>query len=225
MTDDDKTTPRGSEAQTRRAQRRSKGRVEAFSDGVFAIAITLLVLEIAVPHVDGNRLLHELLKERTTFLAYFVAFMTIGAVWIEHSALVDALDFVDATFMRLNLVLLLFVGILPYPTGLMAEYRYKPDGERVAVVFFGIVLLMQTVMLFVLARHAEREGLYGDDVVDERLEESRVKYVLAPSLVLYAIAAVVGFLLPYAGLVLYLLIAVYLAVPIKRVQRLFRRGT
>ena len=217
-----------SDSPTRRSQRRSKSRLEAFSDGVFAIAITLLVLEIVVPHppdVPGGRLLHELGRERQSFLAYFVAFMTIGAVWIEHSALVDALDFVDATFMRLNLVLLLFVGILPYPTGLMAEYRYDASGERVAVVFFGVVLLMQTVMLFVLARHAEREGLYGADVVDERLEESRVKYVLAPSLILYAVAAVVGFLLPYAGLVLYLLIAVYLAIPIKRVQRLLRRGT
>jgi len=209
---------------TKRSERRAKNRLEAFSDGVFAIAITLLVLEIAVPDVDGTKLLSELLHERQTFLAYFVAFMTIGAVWIEHSALVDALDHIDATFMRLNLILLLFVGILPYPTGLMAEYRYDVQGERVAVVFFGVVLLMQTVMLFVLARHAEREGLFGTDVVDERLEESRVRYQLAPSLIMYAVATVLGLVLPYVGLILFLLIAVYLAIPLHTVRRLLRRS-
>ena len=66
---------------------RSKSRLEAFSDGVFAIAITLLVLEIAVPTVAGNQLLSELVHERPIYLAYFIAFMTIGIVWIDHSAL------------------------------------------------------------------------------------------------------------------------------------------
>ena len=71
--------------------RRAKGRLEAFSDGVFAIAITLLVLEIAVPHVAGHRLLKGLFELRTSYVAYFVAFMTIGNAWIEHSALTEAL--------------------------------------------------------------------------------------------------------------------------------------
>src|SRR5512136_2503166 len=98
------------------SSRRAKGRLEAFSDGVFAIAITLLVLEIAVPHVRGDRLLSGLLEQRPMYLAYFISFMTIGIVWIEHNALTDALDYVDAGFQRLNLLLLLFVGFLPFPT-------------------------------------------------------------------------------------------------------------
>ena len=121
-------------------------------------------------------------------LAYFVAFMTIGAVWIEHSALVDGLEKVDNAFMRLNLLLLLFCALLPFPTKLMGEYAGDRPGERVAVVFFGIVLLMQTVMLYVLARHAEKEGLFGADLADEEKEESRLKYQLAPSLIFYAVA-------------------------------------
>jgi uncharacterized membrane protein len=205
------------------ADSRSKGRVEAFSDGVFAIAITLLVLEIIIPHVDGSHLLGELLKERQMVLAYFVAFMTIGAVWIEHTALVDALDHVDGVFMRLNLLLLLFVAFLPLPTGLMGEYASDRPGERVAVVFFGLVLLLQTLMLIVMGRHAEREDLFGAGSAEERREESRVKYQLGPSLVFYAVAAVIGFVLPYAGAVLYLLIAVYLAVPLKTVRRVLGR--
>jgi uncharacterized membrane protein len=207
----------------RHRKEHKKGRLEAFSDGVFAIAITLLVLEITVPHVTGDKLLGELWHERQMILAYFVAFMTIGAVWIEHSALVDGLEKVDNVFMRLNLILLLFCALLPFPTRLMGEYAGDRAGERVAVVFFGIVLLMQTVMLYVLARHAEREGLFGSDLADEEKEESRLKYQLAPSLVFYAVALVLGFIFPYLSLGLYLLIAVYLAVPVSTVRRLFHR--
>jgi uncharacterized membrane protein len=200
-----------------------KGRLEAFSDGVFAIAITLLVLDIVVPHVRGTELLHEIWREREMMLAYFVAFMTIGAVWIEHSALVDGLERIDGAFMRLNLVLLLVCAFLPFPTRLMGEYAGDRSGERVAVVFFGLVLLLQTVMLYVLARHAERENLFGSDVADEEKEESRLKYQLAPSLIFYAVAAGLGLLFPYLGLALYLLIAVYLAIPIATVRRLIHK--
>ena len=118
--------------------------------------------------------------------------MTIGAVWIEHSALVDALDHIDGVFMRLNLVLLLFCAFLPFPTRMMSEWASHVAAERVAVVFYGIVLLVMTLMLMVLGRHAEREGLFGDDLVDERKEEARVKYQLTPSLVAYVVAASSG---------------------------------
>ena len=147
-----------------------KNRLEAFSDGVFAIAITLMVLEIAIPveNGEGTHLLSGLAHEWPVYLTYFVSFMTIGAVWIEHSAMVDALDHIDGVFMRLNLVLLLFCAFLPFPTRLMSEFAGDIPGERVAVVFYGAVLLMMTVMLLVMGRHAENEGLFGDDFEDER---------------------------------------------------------
>jgi uncharacterized membrane protein len=204
-------------------RRHKKGRLEAFSDGVFAIAITLLVLEIAVPHVEGTRLLGELLHEWPVYLAYFVSFMTIGAVWIEHSALVDALDYIDGVFMRLNLVLLLLCAFLPFPTRIMSEYAGDLPGERVAVVFYGMVLLAMTLMLVILGRHAEREGLFGADLGDERKEEARVKYQLMPSLIGYIAAAGAGLFYPRLGVTLYLVIAIWLAVPIRDVSRLFRR--
>jgi uncharacterized membrane protein len=205
-------------------EQRKKGRLEAFSDGVFAIAITLLVLEIAVPAVSGDRLLGELLHEWPIYLAYFVAFMAIGAVWMEHSELVDALDHVDAAFLRLNLLLLLFVAFLPFPTRLMAEYSGDTEGERVAVVFFGVVLFMQSLLLRVLALHADRHGLFGADVEERRDEESRLKYQLTPSLVFYSIATVLGLLSPRLGVILYLLIALYLAIPLRQVRRLLGRN-
>ncbi len=198
---------------------RSKSRLEAFSDGVFAIAITLLVLEIAVPTVAGNQLLSELVHERPIYLAYFIAFMTIGIVWIDHSALTEALDHVDAGFQRLNLLLLLLVGFLPFPTTVMEAYlspaHPEHSGDRVAVAFFGIVLFLLMLMLIVLGRYAEHEGLFGEDTADERAEERRVRYQLAPSLVFYAIATGLGLISPYVGVVLYVAIGVYLLLPVR----------
>ena len=150
--------------------------------------------------------------------------MTIGAVWIEHSALVDALDHIDGVFMRLNLVLLLFCAFLPFPTRMMTEWEGHMAPERVAVVFYGIVLLVMVLMLIVLGRHAEREGLFGDDLADERKEESRVKYQLMPSLVAYVVAAVLGFFVPRLGVSIYLAIAIWLAIPIRDVRKLFGKG-
>jgi uncharacterized membrane protein len=206
---------------------RSKGRLEAFSDGVFAIAITLLVIEIAVPTVSGSHLLSELVRERPTYVAYFVAFMSIGVVWIEHSALTEALDHVDAGFQRLNLLLLLLVGFLPFPTRVMEEYlnlvEIRHGGQRVAVGFFGIVLFLMSLMLIVLARYAEHEGLFGSDAAEERSEENRVRHKLAPSLVFYAVATVCGVIQPYVGVALYIAIGVFLLVPVATLPRLRRR--
>ncbi|HET6476064.1 MAG TPA: TMEM175 family protein [Thermoleophilia bacterium] len=202
-----------------------KNRLEAFSDGVFAIAITLLVLEIAIPveKGEGERLLSGLLHEWPVYLAYFISFMTIGAVWMEHSSLVDAIDHIDGVFMRLNLVLLLFCAFLPFPTRIMSEFAGDVAGERVAVVFYGLVLLMMTLMLLVMGRHAESEGLFGDDLEDERKEKARVKYQLLPGLIAYIVGGALGLLSPKLGIVIYLLIAIYLAIPIRDVTRLYRK--
>jgi uncharacterized membrane protein len=78
----------------------------AFSDGVFAIAITLLVLDVAVPAASGDRLLHAVLEEWPSYIGYVVSFSTIGAVWIAHIAVNECLERVDSTLIRLNLVLL-----------------------------------------------------------------------------------------------------------------------
>jgi uncharacterized membrane protein len=212
-----------------KSARRAKGRLEAFSDGVFAIAITLLVLEIAIRHVAGSHLLSELVHERPEYLAYFIAFMTIGIAWIEHSALTEALDHVDAGFQRLNLLFLLLVGFLPFPTKIMEEYMSLVDtnhgGERVSVVFFGVVLLLMSLMLVVLGRYAEHEGLFGDDAAEERTEENRVRYQLGPSLVFYAVAIVCGLLVPYLALTMYVLIGVFLILPVRTLRRWLKRGS
>jgi len=207
---------------------KNKGRLEAFSDGVFAIAITLLVIEIAVPLHERSHLLSALFQERPVYVAYFIAFMSIGLVWIEHNALTEALERVDAGFLRLNLLLLFLVGFLPYPARVMEEYLRLTDtehgGERTAVAFFGIVLFLMSLMLIVLGKYAEREGLFGSDATEERQEDRRVKYQLAPSLIFYAVATLLGLVQPYVGLVLYFLIGVYLLLPIRTLRRWLGHG-
>ena len=121
----DTDTPRG-----RRAL--GKGRMEAFSDGVFSIAATLLVLDLAV-HPPGTPL-QRVLHEWPGYLAYVVSFLTIGAAWLAHTALTDRLARSDPVIMELNLLVLLVVAFLPFPTRLVADALHEgTDAERVAV--------------------------------------------------------------------------------------------
>jgi uncharacterized membrane protein len=120
-------------------QRWKTGRVEAFSDGVFAIAITLLVLEIKVEPEQFEHLWRALGDEWPSYLAYVTSFFTIGGVWLAHHGLFGRLEAVDPVLMRLNLLLLMAVSFLPFPTGLMAEaLRGSESAERAAVVVYGV---------------------------------------------------------------------------------------
>ena len=101
------------------------GRLEAFSDGVFAIAITLLVLEL---HVPAGHLVSGLEGEWPRYLGYFVSFAFIGGVWVAHSNLTRFIKAADADLMRLNLMLLLFVSFLPFTTGVVATHLAASPG-------------------------------------------------------------------------------------------------
>ena len=133
--------------------------MEAFSDGVFAIAVTLLVLEIAVPAGSGNDLLGALRDQWPSYLAYFVSFATIGAVWFAHTVITEYLDHADSVLIRLNLLLLLVVSFLPFPTKLLAEYVHQVRSERIAATVYGINLLLAMIMVSVTWRYAVRAHL------------------------------------------------------------------
>jgi uncharacterized membrane protein len=136
-----------------------KSRMEAFSDGVFAIAITLLVLDVAV-HPPGTPL-EQVLHAWPAYVAYVVSFLTIGAGWLGHTALTDRLAQSDSIFLRLNLLVLLVVAFLPFPTRLVADALQHTDAERVAVTFYGLTLLAIRVVGSGLAEYARREHLYS----------------------------------------------------------------
>ena len=115
------------EAAPDRSARLRTGRLEAFSDGVFAIAITLLVLELTVPAGSESDLLGAFLDQWRSYLAYLVSFLTIGAVWLAHSVITEFIGRADAVLLRLNLLLLMVVSFLPFPTRLLAEYTSDHD--------------------------------------------------------------------------------------------------
>ncbi|MGZ4549795.1 MAG: TMEM175 family protein [Blastococcus sp.] len=174
----------------------SPGRLEAFGDGVFAIAITLLVLEIAVPAVSGGELLHALGRQWPAYLAYGMSFFSIGVLWIVHYGVTRALRGVDALFLRLNLLFLFFVAFLPYPTRLLAEFLTDKAGERVAVTVYALTLFAISLTLRLLWHYAtDGRRLIADDITDEQITADNT--TLTPALGFYAVAVGLGLLAPW----------------------------
>ena len=112
-------------------------RLVAFSDGVFAITITLLVLEIRPP-TDGTNLLHDLVALWPSYLAYALTFLFIGQVWANHHVMFDHIRAADRVVLLLNTLLLMVVAFLPFATSVLADALRSGDGQRTAVAFYGI---------------------------------------------------------------------------------------
>ncbi len=201
---DAETTPNGT-------QGLQTGRLEAFSDGVFAIAVTLLVLEIVVPEQFKAHPLRALIDQWPSYLAYLVSFSTIGAVWLAHSAITEYLRRADAVLLRLNLLLLMVVSFLPFPTRLLAESITERDAERVSATVYGINLFLASVLVSVLWRYAVHERLVRPDAADEEVQTLTKR--LTPGLAGYLVVIVVGVFLPFVAVFGYLAIAVYFILP------------
>jgi uncharacterized membrane protein len=195
------------------SQRIGLGRLEAFSDGVFAIAITLLVLEIAV-HPPGTPL-EQFLHAWPSYLGYVVSFLTIGAAWLAHSDLTDRLTRSDPIFQRINLLFLLAVTFLPFPTRLVAEGLHERDAERVAVTVYGLTLLAIRVLLIALDGYARRVPLYS--VQTEGEEQRAVQRRSLVAVICYLLVILLGLLLPRLAVALYFALAVYLVLPSRHV--------
>jgi uncharacterized membrane protein len=192
-------------------------RLEAFSDGVFAIAITLLVLELHVP-TDANELLRELGAEWASYLGYLVSFAFIGGVWMAHSNLTRFTKATDQVMMGLNLVLLLFVSFLPFTTSLLANHL-DDSAAHIAVVIFGINLTLASLMVNVMFGYAGRtEGVAADDAADAELKSFDRQRRAA--VIIQAAATLLGLLLPVVAVVVYLVISLLVLIdPIWRAGR------
>jgi uncharacterized membrane protein len=188
------------------------GRLEAFSDGVFAIAITLVVLELGVSHAERNHLASSLLHEWPSFLAYVTSFMTIGSVWLQHSAITSTLRSADARLYQINLLVLLLVAFLPFPTKLITEFIGDTGPLRVAVVFYGVALLALGLALRAFVRYAAEHRALVKDQVDADTIEERANH---RSILVLCIAGILaGLVYPPAGVVLYLASALYRGLPL-----------
>jgi uncharacterized membrane protein len=189
-------------------------RLEAFSDGVFAIAITLLVLDIEVPPPGSGELGHELLAQWPSYAAYVVSFLTIGIIWINHHAAFSRLRQVDHAILIWNLLLLLTVGILPFTTSLMATYLKEGSGEGLAAAIYGgSFLLMGAVFgglnrLILLRRPAALKTPLSEATARRALRFAALGQIP------YAAATALAFVSPYITLVICAACAIYYALPV-----------
>jgi len=188
-------------------------RLESFSDGVFAIAITLLVLEIKVPERGGRHLAHDLAQQWPSYLAYVVSFMVIGIIWMNHHAVVDHLREADRPFMGLNLFLLLWIGLIPWPTRLVAEYmRDGGQAERVAALIYSGTMTMMGVAFALLWTYASRgRRLLAVELSDADIARRTRRFTIGAPI--YGLSIVVAFFSAPACLVIIAALAVYYAVP------------
>jgi uncharacterized membrane protein len=185
-----------------------RSRLEAFSDGVFAVAITLLVLNLAVPGPGHGRLIGQLGHLWPSFAAYVLSFFMIGIIWVNHHVLIRSVKTVDRTLLFLNLVLLLFVVLIPFANATVADYRLSdtPSG-RVAMVLYGLVFLGMSVgfgAIFEWSLHGDRRY---QPLPPETHWPARVRFVGGG--VAYAVAIVVALFNSIAAFVIIALIAVY----------------
>ncbi|MBS1886925.1 MAG: DUF1211 domain-containing protein [Actinobacteria bacterium] len=192
----------------------STNRLEAFSDGVFAIAITLLVLNLHVPAPGSGSLGHELLAQWPSYAAYVISFVTIGIIWINHHAAFSRLRAVDHSILILNLLLLLSVGFLPFTTSLMATYLKEGSGESLAAAVYGASFLVMGGV-FVLANRQilfRRPQLLREPIPPEVAR--RTLFFAAVGQVPYLLATVLAFVSPYLTLGICAATAVYYSLPV-----------
>ena len=151
----------GGEGKDASAVRRDTKRLVAFSDGVFAISITLLVLEIRPPTDDGD-LLHGLVALWPSYLAYALTFLFIGQVWANHHVMFDHIRAADRLVLLLNTLLLMVVAFLPFATSVLAEALRSGHGERTAVVFYGIAFDLTALTFNAVWQYARRHRLLSE---------------------------------------------------------------
>lgn len=184
-----------------------KGRLDAFADGVLAIVITLLVLELKVPGIsDTDHLWHALTHQWREYTGYLVSFVFVGGVWIVHSNATSFITRGDAILFRLNLLVLFFVSLTPFFASLMTTHLGE-DGANLAVALYGLNLLIGSLMLSAFIRYAAyHPGLVGHGLADEELREiERRRRAIIAAL---GAAALLALLAPSVAVVLYFLAAI-----------------
>jgi len=187
--------------ETRVAEEKETGRVEAFSDGVFAIAITLLVLDIKVPQLESieeGGLLEALRKQWPSYLAFACSFLTILIMWINHHNFMKLIKRVDHSFLILNGLLLMGITLVPFPTALISEHLLGTEGWLAAAIYVGLSLMIAiffNVLWFYSSRRGRLLGRGSDTVLAARTSR---RYAIGPTL--YLVAFVLAFVSPLASI-------------------------
>ena len=189
-------------------------RLETFSDGVIAIAITLLVLEIKVPHAaEGQTLAAALGAQWPSYAAYAVSFLTIGIMWVNHHHMFTLIERANHTFLMLNVIWLMTIAIVPWPTALVADQLRDADGRTAAALVYGGMMVAIAIMFNVVWRYAAK----GNRLLDPRSDPAAIErinrsYALGP--ISYVVATLFGFIDPWISLIAYAAMAVFWALPL-----------
>ncbi|MGW4464978.1 TMEM175 family protein [Micromonospora sp. NPDC004704] len=189
-------------------------RAEGFSDGVLAIIITLLVLDLRVPQVESGHLLSGLLAQWPAYGAYFASYVYVAVVWLNHKATFNRIRTADRGLHWANLFVLFTTALLPFPTAVVSHalQEHNQQDQRVAVAFYALVgaLVCASWLVFFhyLTRHRE---LLEDGVHDRLYPAERLRALIG--IILYVIAGLLGYLVaPIAGLGIFLLLPVFYGV-------------
>jgi uncharacterized membrane protein len=186
----------------------SKGRMEAFSDGVIAIIITIMVLELAAPHAADKAALHPLIP---TFLSYMLSFVLLGIYWNNHHHLLQAIKHVDGRVLWANLHLLFWLSLIPFVTGWIGETHFAP----LPVALYGTVLLLAAVAYYVLVRVLISLHGRGSHVATAIGRDLKGKV----SVVIYMVAIPLSFLSSALACSLYVLVELMWLVPDRRFEK------
>jgi uncharacterized membrane protein len=196
-----------------------KARLEAFSDGVFAIAITLLVLTIPTPD-DFHHLGHGLTQQWPAYAAYLVSFAVIGIMWLNHHTVFGHFERVDRNLVYLNLALLATIAFVPYPTGIFGEALRRAEGARVAAVFYSLVMTVNAIAWTALWLYGStHRRLLGPAFPEDQRRTATVLFTSGTFV--YAATIVIGLINAYLCLAVHGALAVFYALdPLSRwVQR------
>jgi uncharacterized membrane protein len=186
----------------------TNSRLEAFSDGVFAVAITLLIFEVQVPKVAEAELGHALSGEWPSFASYVVSFLSIGIIWVNHHGLFERVCRIDRNLLFLNLALLLIVAFLPFPTALLGQYILLPQDATIVTVVYGCTMFLLSVAFIATWAYVSFHDGFLDTPFDPEAARARLPR-FGLGLLGYAIAIALALVNPELSLVLYGAMAVY----------------
>jgi uncharacterized membrane protein len=186
------------------------GRVEAFSDGVFAIAITLLIRAVGIEQsIAKGSVEHQLLHLWPAYIAYAVSFLTIGIMWVNHHQVFRHFERVDRTLLLLNILLLMCISFTPFPTRVVADSAQNGADRQAAAVLYGLTMTCTAICFFAVWIYGSRKLLRAD--TDMR-EVSGITRSYLPGAPTYALATAIAFVSSVASLIIFGVSAVFYAI-------------
>ena len=187
----------------------TKSRIEAFSDGVLAIIITIMVLELKIPHGSGFAELKELLP---VFISYILSFAFIGIYWANHHHLVHSAQRINSRLIWANLTLLFFLSLIPFTTGWMGENHF----DNLPVALYSLNLLLSAVSYYILQQVIMADIGHSTSMIYALMKQKKKGII---SLLLYTAAIPCAFFYPIISSVVFVIVSVMWVIPDRNIEK------